>query len=362
MQAIIKELLDHEGGVCVSLIFPTTYKGFAEKDRVRITMKNSLHQAEKALVARYDKHKSRSLLSSIEGLSAQIDLNHPPQGVGIFVTEGLARLIYFPFPVEQKVVLSDTFELQDILYNLDQLSVYYLLVLSKKKTRLCKGVGKQLFEVVDSNFPKTFEDPYEEDKTSYHGYHAKDPSQVQQKRAEVFIREVHHSAAPYIKDYPVVLLGLDKHISRYKKSGKQPNILGEIHATHDRSTILELSKLVWPLVKKKQEELEETLVETIASKVNRSEACYGIEEVLNKVEKIYDVHLVVERDFEVEGCVDQSDGRLLCKPCDPPRYQAVPNVVEHVVEKVIKRKHGKVDVVAPNLLKAYGGIVLITKK
>lgn len=361
MQAIIKELLDHEGGVCVSLILPTSYKAFGEKDKVRIMMKNGVQEIEKGLEKRCDKVVCKSMCDRLHALVDQVDLNHPPAGVGVFLTESLARLIYFPFPVEQKVILSDTFEIQDILYNLDKLMVYHTLVLSKKHTRLFKGIGNSLREVVNNEFPKAFEDPYEEDKPSYHALYTKDPSQVEDKRVEAFMREVHHAAAPHVKGYPLVLIGLDKHISRYKGAGKHPTILGEIHATHDKLPIHEINKLVWPIVAKHQEELEVALSQAIDSKMRRGEAVYGVESVLSKMNEAYEMHLVVEKDFEVEGYLDTGDGRLLLNPLDPLRYRKIPNVVEHLIERVLKRNNGKVDIVGRNVLKGYEGIVLITK-
>lgn len=361
MQAIIKELLDHEGGVCVSLIVPTSYKAFGERDNVRIMIKNGVHEVEKSLQKRYDKVVYKPLCDTLHGLVEQVDLNHPPEGIGIFITEGLARLVYFPFPVKEKTVISDTFEIQDILYNLDKLMVYHVLLLSKKDTRLFKGVGKSLQEVMNSEFPKTFEDPYEEDKPSYHAFYTKDPSQVLEKRVEAFLREVHHQSTSYVEGYPLILIGIDKYISTYKSHGNHPAILGEIHAHHDKLSTRAVSELVWPVVEKHQKEAEAALCDAIESKMRRQEAIYGIEGVLRKMDEAYEMHLLVEKDFEEKGYISSEDGAIVLDPFDPLRYKEVPNIIEHMIEKVLKRKNGKVDIVSRDLLQNYDRIVLITK-
>lgn len=359
MQAIIKELLNHEGGICLSLIVPTAYRSFQEKDSVRIMLKNGLQEVKKALEHKYDKEVYKPLLHALQGMVTKVDLNHPATGVGIFVTQGLARLIELPFTLDYKVVISDTFEIQDILYSLDKLMDYHVLLLNKKHTRLFKGVGNILREVVDDVFPRSFEDLYEENKPAYRALYNKDPSQVEEKRVGAFMREVHHVASPYVEGAPIIIIGLDKHISRYKISGKIPWLLGEIHATYDKIAVHELTKLVWPIVERHQESLARSLAKRIEEKLARQEAVYSIQRVLEVMDEVYDVHLVVERDFEVQGYLDREGGRLLLHPLDPVRYRAVPNIVEHMIEKVLRRKSGKVDIVERGLLKAYDRVVLI---
>lgn len=360
MQAIIQELLEHEGGMCVSLIMPTHYKAFGERARVASTLNKSLHTVEKGLLDRCDQRVCKRLSAKVRNLAKTLDLDHPPAGVGLFVSEGLARLVEFPFPVKEKVILSDTFEIQDILYNLDKLVGYHVLLLSKHHTRLFKGVGSQLREVRGGDFPMRFEDPYEEDERNYHALHSKDPSKVLDKRVEAFLREVYHKSRSYVKESHLVLMGGEKHMSRYKGMGRQLSLLGEVVGIYDQLRPHEVAGLVCPVVEKYQRALEEKLLEVIKMKVGQGKALHGVEALLPKLEELYKGHLIVERDFEIQGYVDPENGNLVVRPFDPLRYKKVPNVVEHLIERVIKLKHCRVDMVGHNLLQGYGRVVFMS--
>ena len=360
MQKIIKELLSHEGGVCISLTVPTQYTSFADKDKVRIMLKNGLHKIDKELEKNYDKPIQRSLSSALHTLLEEVDLNHPPQGIAAYVTDGYSKLVHLPFAVKEKVVISDTFEIQDILFNLDQLIHYHVLLLSQKHTRLFEGLGLHIREIENEAFPKAFEDPYEEDKPAYHALHTKDLSHVSEKRVETFLRSVHHAVAPYIHKHPLVLMGIDKYISTYKSFGKPHELLGEIHANHDKLPVHELNKLVAPVIEAYQHTQEEALCQTIQQKIGRKEAVHGVEEVLQALETAHKMHLVVHKDYEVKGYLDRQ-GKLTRHQIDPLHDQEIPNLVEHIIEKVLKHKQSHVTVVSCKEIQAYDQIVLITK-
>ena len=122
MQNTLRRLLKNEGGICVSLLLPTHYKAFPDRKKVEIAIHNGLREVEKKLHAQAEKTIAQKLIGSVEALLEEVDLNHPPQAISIFVTQGFAQLVRFPASVEQKVVVSDTFEIQDILYNISSIT------------------------------------------------------------------------------------------------------------------------------------------------------------------------------------------------------------------------------------------------
>lgn len=367
MQTIVKKLIKNEGGLCVSLILPTHYKAFAEKKKVQIIIKEGLHEVEKALKRLADKKIARELTEVLQQQIADISLDHPPEGIGIFLTPGFSQVLYFPFPVVKKVVISDTFEIQDILYNFDKLMTYYVLYLNKNHTQLFKGIGTRLYEVVNKHFPHVFAQEYQDSRGENHVFHANDPSQVAQKRLAAFFREVHHLAVPYVKDYPLMLIGTDKHISYYKKADHHSTqvFLGELHASYNNVSRQKLQELVMPYVNAYQQKAAEDLTRAIDSHLQRNMGVRGVASVLNILNnaqaEVHHLHLVVERDFEAEGYHDKETGRLsLAMPArDHGENRPIANIVEHIIEKVLLRKDGKVSIVAPKHLQPYEGIVLM---
>lgn len=367
MQSIVKKLIKNEGGLCISLILPTHYKSFDEKKKVQIIIKEGVHEVEKALKELADKKIASELKEILHQQIAAIPLDHPPEGVGIFLTPGFSQVLYLPFPVVKKMVISDAFEIQDILYNFDKLMTYYVLYLNKNHTQLFKGIGTGLYEVVNKHFPHVFTQEYQDGRGEKHVFHANDPSQVAQKRLAAFFREVHHLAAPYVKDYPLMLIGVDKYISYYKKADHHSTqvFLGELHASYNSVPRKKLEELVAPYVNAFQQKEEEDLKRTMASHLQRSMGVSGVASVLNMLNSgdptIHHLHLVVERDFEVKGYHDKETGKLSLEmpTTDSGAHIPIGNIVEHIVEKVLLRKDGKVSIVAPRHLQQHEGIVLM---
>ncbi|MEM9569718.1 MAG: hypothetical protein AAF900_02110 [Bacteroidota bacterium] len=367
MQSIVKKLIKNEGGLCVSLILPTHYKSFAEKKKVQIIIKEGVHEVEKALKELADKKITSELTEVLHQQIAGIPLDHPPEGVGIFLTPGFAQVLYFPFPVVKKMVISDTFEIQDILYNFDKLMTYYVLYLNKNHTQLFKGIGTGLYEVVNKHFPHVFTQEYQDSRGENHVFHANDPSQVAQKRLAAFFREVHHLAAPYVKDYPLMLIGVDKYISYYKKADHHSTqvFLGELHASYNNASRKKLEELVKPYVSAFQQKAEEDLKRIMTNHLQRNMGVRGIASVLNILNSadttIHHLHLVVERDFEAKGYHDQETGKLSLEmpTTNGGAPRPIGNIVEHILQKVLLRKDGKVSIVDPKHLQQYEGIVLM---
>ena len=96
MQNTLRRLLKNEGGICVSLLLPTHYKAFPDRKKVEIAIHNGLREVEKKLHAQAEKTIAQKLIGSVEALLEEVDLNHPPQAIGIFVTQGFAQLVRFP--------------------------------------------------------------------------------------------------------------------------------------------------------------------------------------------------------------------------------------------------------------------------
>lgn len=366
MQNTLRRLLKNEGGICVSLLLPTHYKAFPDRKKVEIAIHNGLREVEKKLHAQAEKTIAQKLIGSVEALLEEVDLNHPPQAIGIFVTQGFAQLVRFPASVEQKVVVSDTFEIQDILYNISSIT-YHVLLLNKNHTRLFKGIGLSLHEVKDHHFPYGYEDDHQKGpRASTHAMHSNDPSKVEHHRMEAFFHEVKKRATPYIKDYPLLLIGMDKHIGYYKKAAPHNHqvSLGEVHASYNTIALPKLIEVIEPFAVQYQREAEEALIAKIKTKIQRGDAFQQVDGVLSALkqsQRMGRLHLITERDFEVAGYRHNTEGTLSLGPSEGEveSYDAIPNIAEHMVEQVIKRKDGHVSVVAPNLLKAYGRIVLV---
>ena len=146
---------------CVSIIVPVHKESKKEKEQDSIVVNNAINSAIGTLTGRYGEKKVEYLLSKLKRLSNGIQNVKDALGLGIFLSKDVSKVVSFPFEVQEKVFVGEEFETRDLVYSTKCLFEYYFLMLSKKTTRLYRGFGDLVSEVVDENYPRTFEDEYE---------------------------------------------------------------------------------------------------------------------------------------------------------------------------------------------------------
>ena len=315
-------------------------------------------------------NKPGNFLRDIDSLFQQIDFNRNKEGVGIFVSPGIKRLISFPFPVTKKIAVQESFHLHDLIYTENYGIVYYLLDISKKEIHLFKGMMDHLEEIKDENFPKEIVDNYEYNKPSHSnsgsGYaHVKevekDKSIMSQIRLKKIFRQTDKSLSKYIvtKDTPLLLCGPAKDISIYRSATKHPeNIVTSISDNYKGTSIHDLEVLAWLQIRSFIDEQKLKLVNEFKEKRGEGLGVYGIEKIWTAAKEGRGLVLLVEKGYGKTAFVTM-DNRLFLQ--DPGEKDArYCDVVDEIINTVLE-KNGKVIVVENDILEDYERIALIMR-
>lgn len=245
----LNELLQQQGKPSVSITLSVDRKSFADKDKIRLELKNQIDLATKKLHQDYDENIIRKLIHSLDEMARQVDVNHLQKGIGIYVSPDFKKLVSFPFKVSNKVVIDPSFDIVDIQEMLNKMVDYTVLLLSKHKTRLFKGKGNRLEEINDSIFPMSFENEFQIHRTSPHSYYNEEESQVDQARVKAYFRKIDKMLDTHVKETPIVLIGVTQHLSEFKSISKHTQfIIAELTGNYDKASVHEISKMVWPEV------------------------------------------------------------------------------------------------------------------
>lgn len=241
-------LLQKEVAPRVSIIVSTELKSFSDKEKIQLKFKNIIDAVTKELQSKYDKKIVNSIVSSIKLSFKQVDLNHQHKGIGIYASSGFIRQVVFPFTVKEKLIINRYFEVSDVIETLDKLFNYFVLVLSKNKTRFFEGKGTTLIEIMDGNFPLHNENEYQMERTpsQYMKNNGVDVSQVKNIRIEDYFRKIDKLMNKFVKNEPLVILGVTKYLSTYKALSRHRNlIIAELEGNFDKHTPHAISELVW---------------------------------------------------------------------------------------------------------------------
>jgi len=350
---VINDLVKEKGKTCVSVIVPTHRIGQDRQgDRLEVT--RALMEANEALV---DKPGNFSV--DLHSLFQQIDFNRSKEGIGIFASPDIKRLLSFAFPVAKKIVVKECFHLDDLIYAENYEVVYYLLDISKKEIHLFRGIMDQLEEVKDENFPKKIVDRYEYSKPSHSnsgsGYaQVKDVERDKSALQEIRLKKIFQAADKLLSRYitpknaPLLLGGPTKDVSIYRSATKHgDNIITSISDPYKGTSIHDPGVPAWQQIRSFIDAQKLKLVNEFEEKLGKGLGICGIENIWPAAQEGKGLVLMVEKGY----------GEMEESPEKPARYA---DLVDEIINTVLE-KNGQVKIVEKGILEDYGRIALITR-
>jgi hypothetical protein len=358
----LKELITEKNGACVSMIIPLDELPSHFKINEIVT-KQAYEKLEEQLQASVDPDTGEFLKNKLTSLKNQVSRNAGIKGIGIFLSEKISTIMTFPFEVKEKIIVSNSFEIRDMVQNEHYLKEYCVMSITKEKISLYKGFGGRLIEVNDKNFPiesvaAEYEIPAVKNQVN-------DASQAMQRHMSTTTQskaEAYNIISKKLLDYvdqkkPLILAGAEKEVAEAEHLLTHINVAGKVHGSYDDYNFNELEDKAWESflvhIKKNERELLHTINETAPHLLSS-----GIQTVWLDAKMGKGKLLVVEKDLAIPGYVEKDEFALLLSPT--AKSKKIPDAVDDVVETVLEM-NGKVIFVDNGLLKQHNGIVMIDR-
>jgi hypothetical protein len=362
-------LQTNENDICISIILPSHNNWTAGSKSINLD--RSIQKAIDQLNLAYPDSKEE-LEGKLKHLANNVILEQYPLGLGLFVSEKVEYIVQFPFIVEEKISISNHFELKDLLYKVNYSNPYYVLLLDEKQACLYTGEFNVIHKVQDANFPLIYTEDFEYEKASrtnsYSGRATissfeKDKSAVQKSRYLSFLKSVDDLLDIYISknDTQVIICGVKSVTASFLNHSKHDDkIIGVQHGNYSHLNEFELGLLVSPLLLATQEEKMLEEISDLEEKKGEGLAEEGISDVWAAITDGRGYILLVERDYDVKVYYDKSYPLEIQMT---PSKQS-PGILENAVDKVIEmhlNKKGKVLILNNGMLAGHKQIALITR-
>jgi hypothetical protein len=362
-------LQTNENDICISIIIPSHNNWAAGSKSTNLA--HSIQKAIEQLNLSHPEAKDE-LEGKLQNLSNNLRLEKFPLGLGLFVSNKVALSVQFPFIVEEKVSISNHFELKDLLYMVNHSNTYYVLLLDEKQACLYSGQFNVLHKIQDSNFPIVYTDDYEYEKpsrmNSYSGRSnissfEKDKSTLQKSRHLSFLKSVDELLDVYISknDSQVIICGVKTLTASFLNHSKHDNkIIGVLHGNYSHLNEIELGQLVSPLLQAEQEEKMLDEISDLEEKKGEGLVEEGIFDVWTAITEGRGYILLVEKDYDVTVYYDKSYPMEIL--ITPPKHS--PGILENAVDRLIEmhlNKKGKVLFLNNDMLADHKQIALITR-
>ena len=365
----LNRMLSEKGKTCISIIIPL-YDLSPERKSDKLHLEHAIHGVRDELLGHHP-DEAGLLVNSLEELSREISFDRTQEGLGLYVSENIKHRVGFPFPVKEKIIIGQEFELSDILYMLQYAHPYGVLHLDEKNPKLYRGSLKSLKEIENGEFPLSYEMNYEFEKpnpgSSYAGYahlkgFEKDRSVGDKKRYETFFKHTDELLGDYIRDFElVVLCGIKRHTAAFmNRTTHASKIISVINGNYDRYQTHEMANIVWPSIQAFVAEKMLDAINAFREENGEGNTEEGIVSVWQAASEGRGLTLLVEKDYRIAGYIEQKfDDQLHLKPTSQTN-KVLPNAVNEVIEMVLNH-NGNIVITENGMLKDHQNIAVITR-
>lgn len=329
----LKYLREQSGCPAVSITLPT-HKSFPDNRKDPILLKNLLSRAEKRLLEEFDREQAAGVLSNLAAAADSIDHSMNGEGLAIFANNRMHRVYELPFAPDERVVVDETFHTRHLVHTMNRSDRYWLLVLSKRPTRLFQGHLKSLAEFTEEPFPMEYSE--EAGKPLVPRGRGIRKSKIRDEYHLQFFRDIRDSFEEiHGKDpLPLFIFGIEKFASVYATISNVP-VAGTMNGNFDKASEDELGRKAWLLVRKHLEEKRVETREKMLAAEDKGRLISTMEEIWTASREGRGEILLVEEGFHYPAVADRSGGGI--SPADDPdRPGVIDDAVDEVIEAVIE--------------------------
>lgn len=358
-----------KGNICISVIVPT-HRTSPDRRVDKPEVEEAIDKAKQLLQIKYPEKDIKPLLQSLDDQLEAIDFVHNTEGIGLYISPGVKVIVHFPFPVEEKIMVDNNFEIRDLLYKLNYDQPYYVLMLTEKEAKLFEGSWNNLSEIKGDHWPWKYEDEYVYSKPARSSSFAgqahvkifeKDKTELEHIRFTNFFREIDKKLNDCLmNNTPLIILAPERENSLFEKiSMHRKNIIHKIHGSYGYENLKSISDIVWPGMYEHLQTERKQLINEFKEMIGEHRGISGIQSVWEATKEGKALKLLVEKDYRCPGFVTENDYNLYLRPPNAT-HKTLPDAVDELIETVLQ-KNGKVYFTDNDWLKDYGRIALITR-
>jgi hypothetical protein len=359
--AVSPELREVIGAVhyrpAVSIIMP-----FEPKMSLKAELTHALDLAadrvERELKDNYTPELREMVMGKLRSLIRGLNFNTHKKSIAIYVSPVFEKVLYLDIPVEERVIVDESFEIRDLVYSKKQLHKYLVLVLSQKESRMFLGNTTSFVRII-SDTPEHVYAYVNEIPERVANF--SDPDDRRQVMMEKFLRHIDNSLDLVLHAYPLPLfvMGTDRTMGHFKKLTRHAHsVIDYVPGNFDDAPALELKEKLVPHIADWKKVMQQTLLNQLEEAASRQKLSYGIENVWREAGNRRGRLLVVEKDFMYPA--QQSPEPVQIEPLkggyNP--YSYIRDAVDDIIEKVLEYG-GDVEFVDSGLLKQYDRIALV---
>ena len=341
---------------CVSLIIP-----FEPKMNLRTELSHKLKlTADKIalhLTGNYEPEKAKVVLDKLNNLLSNLNYNTYKKSIAVFVSPVFEKVYYLDIPVEEKIIIDESFEIRDLVYSKKQLHKYLALILSAEWTKIFLGNSKEFIRL-KSPTPDNVNAIWNQEPERVANF--SDPSSRKEIMLNKFLKYTDEGLGIILKatPLPVFVMGTERTAGHFKKLTQNGrHIIEYVHGNYEDASETTIRSVLMPYINDWKKVKEQDVVHQLDAAVNAGKLVTGVENIWREATRKNCRLLVVEKNFTY-AAQKVSDTEIIPLTENNTSIFFIKDAVDDIIEKVLVNG-GDVEFVEEGLLKEYGKIALI---
>lgn len=363
----IETLLNESGPHCLTLTIPVHRLGAERQMDPKITA-NMIAEAKELLRQENWETENRleNFFEHLDEAVADIDYTHSGEGIGIYASPNRVRIVRFPFPVEKKIVVADSFACRELLYYRNFIREYYILALDKKQISLYHIKNRCIEELHNEDFPLILDNNYEYAKPAPVGIFGgsgvksfeRDKTSILEIRLSDLMKKADEKIGGYLAKHPVLLAGGDKELGEYAKVTRhEKEIFARIRGIYPATEKQTLAERSWEILSERQREEQCKLIDELKEAFGWELLVTGLEQVWGAAFEGKGLELVLEKDYREHGWISADRSRLSLEKIPGEGHTHYTDAVDECI-RLVREKNGKVTFVDNGRLEEFDRIAL----
>jgi hypothetical protein len=280
------------------------------------------------------------------------------KGLALYASPLFAKIYFLDTEVPERIIIDDSFEIRDLVFNRKEEKHYLLFVLSSEKCKLYMHTGQRLLPV-KLEAPNSIDAYWNDDVERVSNF--TDPVVYKSKQVEKFIRQMDKELMHVLNHHPlpVFLMGSKSIIGLLNSiTHNKQHVKGVVEGNYEEASLDELSISLQPVYDGWKLQQQKELLHQIEEAANQKKLSVGIERVWKNAYEKKGRLLLVEKNFVAAG-EHVAAGKIVYKPTIAQNdFHSSHDVVDDVIEMVIQNG-GDVAFMDDGSLSGYDHIALI---
>jgi hypothetical protein len=361
MKVSAEELITGKDFPSISIVMPT-HPGYPEFKLDKEHMHKVFNQIENKLEKQYSKKQTKAMIEKLNNVVERIDFSKLTEGLAIYVSPNVEKVIHFPFPVSsEKVIVDESFEVRDIIQAIKSCKDSLIVVISQNMVKTFTNIDCEMKQIEFLDMPDGVKDVTNEH--SLPGWNYLDTKSWEEKNLHNYLHFIDTTIEKELKrnKFKVIILGDRKLLGYYKKVTRiGDKIIGYIEGNYEHSNFSDLKKLIHPVLENDSKKEIEYAMKLLGEAIDSDNYAAGITQVWRSAMEGRGRLLIVEKDYKQSAIKGDDSFSINVDHEGNNPWNFIADAVDDIMQIVLKNK-GDIVFVDNGTLTDYQKIVLINR-